>query len=269
MLQRSTTHALFSAALLVAAASAGSAQQPGERYDLLIAAGSVLDGTGAPARVLDVAIRGDRIVAMAPSLPRGLAERVIDATGRVVSPAHSDLKARYGIAPSRSAGIDLLVPAWAREGGEAALRRRVADPALEDSILRGMVDNIMTVPGGRDLSRVQFSRVSWDTNDGAKTLQQLAECRNLEPTPENGARVVLEAVLAGGDSASFRVLGQPENASQKLAQLLANGSGAAERGVLRVGGIADLVVSGVGSGVETVVLGGEVVVEGGGKPGGH
>jgi len=92
-LHRSTVLALLACGFVVANAGTITAQQPGERYDLLIAGGSVIDGTGAPARVLDVAIRGDRIVAMAPSLPRGRAARVIDATSRTVTPGFIDLHA--------------------------------------------------------------------------------------------------------------------------------------------------------------------------------
>ena len=69
------------------------AQPAAERFDLLIAGGSVLDGTGRAAQRLDVGIRGDRIVAMAPTLSRANAQRVINAAGRTVSPGFIDLHA--------------------------------------------------------------------------------------------------------------------------------------------------------------------------------
>src|SRR5438094_916460 len=65
-------------------------------WSLLIRGGSVVDGSGAPARRADVAVERDRIAAVAPSLS-GPADRVIDATGKVVAPgfidmhSHSDL----------------------------------------------------------------------------------------------------------------------------------------------------------------------------------
>ena len=65
-------------------------------FSLLIRGGSVVDGSGAPARRADVAVEGDRIAAVAPSLS-GEAARVVDATGKVVAPgfidmhSHSDL----------------------------------------------------------------------------------------------------------------------------------------------------------------------------------
>jgi N-acyl-D-amino-acid deacylase len=65
-------------------------------WSLLIRGGSVVDGSGAPARRADVAVEGDRIAAVAPSLA-GEATRVVDAGGKVVAPgfidmhSHSDL----------------------------------------------------------------------------------------------------------------------------------------------------------------------------------
>src|SRR5947207_12232796 len=65
-------------------------------WSLLLRGGSVVDGSGAPARRADVAVEGERIAAVAPSLA-GQADRVIDVTGKVVSPgfidmhSHSDL----------------------------------------------------------------------------------------------------------------------------------------------------------------------------------
>jgi N-acyl-D-aspartate/D-glutamate deacylase len=65
-------------------------------FSLLLRGGQVVDGGGGPARAADVAVQGDKIVAVAPSLA-GPADRVIDVTGRIVAPgfidmhSHSDL----------------------------------------------------------------------------------------------------------------------------------------------------------------------------------
>jgi N-acyl-D-aspartate/D-glutamate deacylase len=65
-------------------------------WSLLIRGGTLIDGGGAPRRVADVALEGDRVAAIAPSLD-GQAQRVIDAAGHVVAPgfidahSHSDL----------------------------------------------------------------------------------------------------------------------------------------------------------------------------------
>ena len=54
-------------------------------YDILIRNGTIVDGSGAAPYTGDVAIRGDRIVAVGPRLP-GNAPRNIDATGLTVTP---------------------------------------------------------------------------------------------------------------------------------------------------------------------------------------
>ena len=71
-------------------------------YDLLIRHGTVVDGTGAPRFVADVAVRDGKIAAVAPRL-EGEAVQVIDATGRMVSPgfidwhSHSDMTVLRGL----------------------------------------------------------------------------------------------------------------------------------------------------------------------------
>lgn len=59
-------------------------------YDLLIRGGRIVDGTGSPWYRGDVAVRGDRIVAVG-LLPRARARDTIDATGLVVAPGFIDM----------------------------------------------------------------------------------------------------------------------------------------------------------------------------------
>jgi N-acyl-D-amino-acid deacylase len=58
--------------------------------DIVIRGGQVIDGTGAPARVADVAIRAGRIVAIEADRADS-ADRVIDAHGCVVAPGFIDI----------------------------------------------------------------------------------------------------------------------------------------------------------------------------------
>lgn len=84
---------LAALALVLASLPPGVAAQPSAPLDVVIAGGLVLDGTGAPARRLDVGIRGDRVVVLAEALATAGARRVIDARGRVVAPGFLDLHA--------------------------------------------------------------------------------------------------------------------------------------------------------------------------------
>jgi N-acyl-D-amino-acid deacylase len=61
-----------------------------ENYDVIIRGGHILDGTGNPWYAADVAIRGDRIVAIG-KLDNASAKQTIDATGRIVAPGFIDM----------------------------------------------------------------------------------------------------------------------------------------------------------------------------------
>jgi predicted amidohydrolase YtcJ len=58
--------------------------------DLVLKGGTVVDGTGAPRRVADVAIKGDRIVAVG-TFETAPGAQVLDARGLVVAPGFIDL----------------------------------------------------------------------------------------------------------------------------------------------------------------------------------
>ncbi|MGJ4802931.1 N-acyl-D-amino-acid deacylase family protein [Luteimonas sp. SDU82] len=79
---------------LAAALLAGCASQPAApelQADTLIHGGLLFDGSGGDGRIADIAIRGDRILAVGPGLrQRYRATREIDASGQVVSPGFID-----------------------------------------------------------------------------------------------------------------------------------------------------------------------------------
>ena len=58
-------------------------------HDLVIRGGTVVDGTGAPGVRADVAIDGERIVAVGTGLSDG--KREVDATGKIVTPGFVDI----------------------------------------------------------------------------------------------------------------------------------------------------------------------------------
>src|SRR5437667_5665276 len=73
--------------------SSAGAPRMAEHFDLLIRGGTLVDGTGAPARRGDVAIRDGRIAALG-TVP-GAARRVLDAEGAAVAPGFVAIHTHY------------------------------------------------------------------------------------------------------------------------------------------------------------------------------
>ena len=84
-------------------------------YDIVIRGGRIIDGTGVPERVADVAVQGDRIVEIGEV--SGAARETIDAAGLVVAPGFVDIHTHYdaqafwdpALSPSSFHGITTVV----------------------------------------------------------------------------------------------------------------------------------------------------------------
>ncbi|MDM9631097.1 N-acyl-D-amino-acid deacylase family protein [Robiginitalea aurantiaca] len=130
--------------------------------------------------------------------------------------------------------ISILIPGWARAGGNDAFRERVSNPRLRDSISAGIIFNLINDRGGADLKRVQFAKVAWMPELEGKTLEYWCDQKGLEPTMENGADLVIEAQLKGGASCVFhamdegdveRILKHPQTMIASDGRLVAPGMG--------------------------------------------
>jgi N-acyl-D-aspartate/D-glutamate deacylase len=62
-------------------------------HDLVIRGGTVVDGTGEPRRIVDVAVDGEKITVVEPDVGRG--RREIDARGLLVTPGFVDVHTHY------------------------------------------------------------------------------------------------------------------------------------------------------------------------------
>jgi N-acyl-D-amino-acid deacylase len=84
-------------------------------YDLIIRGGEVHDGLGSPGRIADIAVTGDRIVAIGDFA--GAAAEEIDATGMIVTPGFVDVHSHYDgqatwedrLVPSSNHGVTTVV----------------------------------------------------------------------------------------------------------------------------------------------------------------
>jgi dihydroorotase/N-acyl-D-amino-acid deacylase len=105
-----------------------------------------------------------------------------------------------------STSFSVLIPAWAREGGDTAFARRVKAPALRDSIARGIVFILENDRGGGDLRRVQFASVRWKKDLEGRTLYDWAVERGVTPTSQGAVDLVIEGELKGSASMIYHVM---------------------------------------------------------------
>ena len=88
-----------SSLLLLYTAALGSSLLSAQPPVTVIRGGRVFDGTGAPARAVNVVIRGNRIEALTAPGDRPAGARVIDATGKTVLPGLFDLHTHLTASP--------------------------------------------------------------------------------------------------------------------------------------------------------------------------
>jgi N-acyl-D-amino-acid deacylase len=115
-------------------------------YDLLIAGGTVVDGTGAEPFEADVAIVDGKIAAVGKQL--GEARETFDATGKIVTPGWVDIHTHYDgqatwdtlLAPSCWHGVTTLVM------GNCGVGFAPVRPGQEDFLI-GLMEGVEDIPG--------------------------------------------------------------------------------------------------------------------------
>jgi len=131
-------------------------------------------------------------------------------------------------------GIGVLIPAWSMAGGISEFKKRINNTVLRDSIKKGIVHNILYDRGGADLRRIQFALVEWKKDLEGRTLHDWLVERNIEPTVENGADLVIEAMVNGGASCVYfamdeadveRIMKHPQTMIASDGRLVAPGDG--------------------------------------------
>jgi N-acyl-D-amino-acid deacylase len=132
-----------SAAIVVAVCLAAepAAQRP--RYDLVIANGRIVDGTGAPWFRGDVAIAGDRIVAVGAIGDRGGAQ-TIDATDLVVAPGFIDLlgQSEFNVLVDGRAASKILQGVTTEVTGEGSSIAPVNDRLIAEAATQATAFNV-------------------------------------------------------------------------------------------------------------------------------
>jgi len=127
------------------------------RHDIVVRNGSLIDGTGAPARRADVAIAGGKIVEVGEKL-RASARRVIDADGLAVAPGFIDPHTHYdaqicwdgATTPSSWHGVTTVVM------GNCGVGIAPCRPEAREVAMRDLV-NVEAIP-----FEVLEAGISWD-----------------------------------------------------------------------------------------------------------
>jgi len=160
----------------------GGGAAPG--YDLLIRGGTVVDGTGAPGFRADVAVRGERIVAVSEEgIPPAAAREVLDAEGLAVAPGFWDNHAHIQLAVDDRP----LLENFLRQG----ITTIIASLHSGDQPwpLGAYMDSIRMAPNVGFFAGHTWTRKRvLGMEDRAPTAEELDEMRNLvEATMEDGA----------------------------------------------------------------------------------
>ncbi|MGH8769186.1 MAG: amidohydrolase family protein, partial [Burkholderiales bacterium] len=115
-------------------------------HDLVIRGGIVIDGTGAPRRIADVAIDGETITGVGTEIGRG--RREIDARGMLVTPGFVDIHTHYDgqvcwdkqLTPSCWHGVTTIVM------GNCGVGFAPVRPGTEDELV-ALMESVEDIPG--------------------------------------------------------------------------------------------------------------------------
>ena len=116
-------------------------------FDLLITGGTVVDGTGAPARIADLGIT-DGLITAVGDLTGSSATKIIDATGVLVTPGWVDIHTHYDgqvtwdseLAPTSWHGVTTIV------AGNCGVGFAPAHPDKHDWLI-GLMEGVEDIPG--------------------------------------------------------------------------------------------------------------------------
>ena len=128
-------------------------------HDLIIKGGTLVDGTGAPKRVADIAVDSGRITDVGQV--RGGGQRIIDADGLLVTPGWVDIHTHYDgqatwdseLAPSSWHGVTTLVM------GNCGVGFAPAAPERHEWLI-GLMEGVEDIPGTALAEGIEWE---WET----------------------------------------------------------------------------------------------------------
>jgi N-acyl-D-aspartate/D-glutamate deacylase len=184
--------------------------------DLVIRNGTVIDGTGGPARQADIAIEGDRIVAVGEDIARG--RRELDADGLMVTPGFIDPHTHYDgqatwdplLAPSSHHGVTSVVM------GNCGVGFAPVAPDRHDWLI-AMMEGVEDIPG-----TALHEGLRWDWESFPEYLNALERQPRTIDVGTHVPHAALRAFVMGERGADPAEHPDPEQLSE-MARLLEQG----------------------------------------------
>jgi len=138
-------------------------------YDLVIRGGTVVDGTGGPARTADVAVGDGRVVEVSDRGVEGCGRHEVDADGALVTPGFVDIHTHYdgqstwdaSLAPSSWHGVTTIVM------GNCGVGFAPVRPADHDRLIE-LMEGVEDIPGA-----ALHEGLSWDWQSFGEYLDAL------------------------------------------------------------------------------------------------
>lgn len=198
------------------ATMSGEALEADDAYDLVIRGGTIYDGSGGAPYIGDVAVEGDRIVAV--GTVSGAADRVVDASGKAVAPGFINMLswANRSLLEDGRGMSDLKQGITLEVFGEGWTMG-----PLNDAMRGEMAEELGTAPGwttlGGYLDTLADRGVSPNVASfvGATTIRihELGE-KDVDPTPEQLTRMralVRQAMEEGAMGVGSALIYAPAN----------------------------------------------------------
>ncbi len=192
-------------------------------FDVVIRNGNVVDGTGAPARIADVAIKGSVIAAVGPNID-GAGKHEIDATGLLVTPGWVDHHTHYDgqvswdrwLTPSSWHGVTTAIM------GNCGVGFAPAAPDSHEWLIQ-LMEGVEDIPGS-----ALTEGLTWGWESYPEYLDKIASLPKVmdvgSQVPHGPLRAYVMKERAGDDLAAT------EDDLQEMARLVAEGMDAGALG---------------------------------------
>lgn len=105
-----------------------------------------------------------------------------------------------------STGLVNVIPAWARAGSREDFQARLDDPETRAKIKAETMEILHGARAAGDLSRITVASFPSHPEYAGKTMAEVTQMNDREPTVENGAEVAMEILYDGGGSAIYHMM---------------------------------------------------------------